>query len=124
MKPIVYDASISSAAGALPAATDTADVVDAAVVTLAIERGANVLTGDGDTGVWWLRLACRWMFTAFEARHAAQRCMRSSANLTHALLIGDARQPPWLSWSHRGRLSSKCSPPSSPLNNPPGMVPT
>lgn len=42
-----FDEADAHSAGALLAATDTSDVVDAAVVTLAIKRGASVLTGDG-----------------------------------------------------------------------------
>jgi len=44
---VPFDEADAHSAGALLAATDTTDVVDAAVVTLAIKRGANVLTGDG-----------------------------------------------------------------------------
>lgn len=42
-----FDEADAHAAGALLAATKTSDVVDAAVVTLAIKRAASVLTGDG-----------------------------------------------------------------------------
>jgi predicted nucleic acid-binding protein len=45
---VPFDEADAHAAGALLAATNTSDVVDAAVVTLAIKRGASVLTGDGD----------------------------------------------------------------------------
>jgi len=44
---VPFDEADAHSAGALLAAAGTSDVVDAAVVTLAIERGANVLTGDG-----------------------------------------------------------------------------
>lgn len=44
---VPFDETDAHSAGALLAASDTSDVVDAAVVTLAIKRGANVLTGDG-----------------------------------------------------------------------------
>jgi hypothetical protein len=44
---VAFDEVDAHSAGALLAASDTSDVVDAAVVTLAIQRGANVLTGDG-----------------------------------------------------------------------------
>jgi hypothetical protein len=44
---VPFDEADAHSTGALLAATDTSDVVVAAVVTLAIERGASVLTGDG-----------------------------------------------------------------------------
>jgi hypothetical protein len=44
---VAFEEADAHSAGALLAATDTSDVVDAAVVTLAIQRGAHVLTGDG-----------------------------------------------------------------------------
>ena len=44
---VAFDEVDAHSAGALLAASDTSDVVDAAVVTLAIRRGADVLTGDG-----------------------------------------------------------------------------
>jgi hypothetical protein len=45
---VAFDEADAHSAGALLAATDTSDVVDAAVVTLAVKRGASVLTGDGE----------------------------------------------------------------------------
>jgi hypothetical protein len=44
---VAFDEVDAHSAGALLAASDTSDVVDAAVVTLAMRRGADVLTGDG-----------------------------------------------------------------------------
>jgi len=44
---VPFDEADAHSAGALLAAADTSDVVDAAVVTLALERGASVLTGVG-----------------------------------------------------------------------------
>ena len=42
-----FDEADAHSAGALLAATSTSDVVDAAIVTLALQRVADVLTGDG-----------------------------------------------------------------------------
>jgi hypothetical protein len=44
---VAFGEADAHSAGAMLGATDTSDVVDAAVVTLAIKRGASVLTGDG-----------------------------------------------------------------------------
>lgn len=44
---VPFDEADAHTAGSLLAATNTSDVVDAAVVTLAAKRDANVLTGDG-----------------------------------------------------------------------------
>jgi hypothetical protein len=44
---VAFDEADAHSAGALLAASNTSDVVDAAVVTLASARAAHVLTGDG-----------------------------------------------------------------------------
>jgi hypothetical protein len=44
---LVFDEADAHAAGLLLASTGTSDVVDAAVVVLAIKRVADILTGDG-----------------------------------------------------------------------------